>query len=236
MKTAVLLVFLCLSLSCSKKDKNDDAPASTIPSATVPGAIPSTTPPGGNPAPTVPTDPAVPSATSTPPWTLNAVNCGVWGLGYDAEAKDCVRIATKEACDALANGSKFVLRFGIGECHGPNLQNNEKNCSAKGRSYDAASESCKPITTQAECDKLANGSVFDLGYQECVGVRFLPSKETCAAYGTSFDAASRTCVTIRTEAECTALQSEAMFDIGYGRCLGRCDYRDSITDACFLSR
>src|SRR5690606_34924107 len=95
---------------------------------------------------------------------------------------------------------------------------------------------CQKISTQEECEALANGSLWDVGYKRCVGVNKLPSFENCAAYGDNYYTTTGRCMPIKTEAECSALASEAIFDVGYERCLGRCDYRESILDTCYKKK
>lgn len=228
MKLQILFLLLTLAASCQdKKDKKNESPASPPTMNADPAATAPATP--------APTDPAAstPAPASNTSWQLTKENCAAVGRGFDAEKPYCLRIATKEACDLLANGSKFELRYGVGECIGPRIQPGADYCAGYGQKFDQALNNCQAITTKAECDALANGSVFDSGYERCIGVKYLPNVDNCAAYGAKYDAAGGKCIPLYTEAECTALNSGAIFDAGYEACIGRCEHRNSILDECF---
>ncbi|WP_141734088.1 hypothetical protein [Oligoflexus tunisiensis] len=225
MKLTILLLLLTLPVACKdKKDKKNDAPATTTP------------PPAETvtPPPTTTTTTPAPTPLASGYWKITKENCAAIGRAFDAEKPACVRVSTKEACDLLANGSKFEFSFGVGECIGPRHQPNAAYCAGFGQKFDQGSNSCQAITVQAECEALANGSIFDTGFQQCMGVKYLPSADNCAAYGSKFDATTGKCTAIRTEAECTALNSDAIFDAGFESCIGRCEYRNSILDECYL--
>lgn len=236
LQTLPLLFFLCLP-ACSNNDNDKNANAST-PQET-PAPVPGVTNPPETTTPT-PENPQNPAVSTPAPgaanWEINAANCALYGYSYNDSYKECEPIYSKEACDELNNGSEFRLRYGVGSCVGPALIENEANCAKAGMKFQAEQRRCVPITNEAECKALNNGSVFDAGYDYCVGPQFLPSNENCAAYGRSFDKTSGSCKKIRSKAECDALNSGAEFDEGWEICLGRCMIRESITDQCFLER
>jgi hypothetical protein len=229
MKRTILILLLTLPFACKdKKDKKNEAPATTTTTTTPSTDVTNPAPP---PTTTTPAPTTQPAGTY---WKITKENCAAVGRAFDAEKTACVWIATKEACDLLGNGSKFEFSYGVGECIGPRHQPSAAYCAGFGEKFDQESNRCQAITVQAECEALANGSVFDTGFQQCIGVKYLPSTENCAAYGFSYDATAGRCTPIRAEAECTALNSDAIWKAGVESCIGRCRYRKSILDDCFL--